>query len=56
MDEESQKRHGPVSLYGLTPEEALRRAMSVPAPAHDPKPPKPPEKAKKKKPGGKKKG
>jgi hypothetical protein len=28
----------PISLYPLTPEEALRRAMSVPAPKSDPKP------------------
>jgi len=29
----------PLSLAPLTPEEALRRAMSVPAPKSDPKPP-----------------
>jgi hypothetical protein len=33
-------RSKPISLRPLTPEEALRRAMSIPAPDHDPKPPK----------------
>jgi hypothetical protein len=29
----------PISLYPLTPEEALRRAMSAPVPKSEPKPP-----------------
>ena len=36
----------PISLYPLTPEEALRRAMRAPVPKSDPKPP-PKAKAKK---------
>ena len=30
----------PISLYPLTPEQALRRAMSAPVPKSEPKPPK----------------
>jgi hypothetical protein len=33
-------RTKPISLAPLTLEQALKRAMSVPARAHDPKPPK----------------
>jgi hypothetical protein len=41
----------PVSLKPLTLEQALKRAMSVPAPDHDPKPPKSKKKAVKRKKG-----
>jgi hypothetical protein len=44
----------PISLYPLTPAEALRRAMAAPVPKHDPKPPAKPKAAKKAK--AKKKG
>jgi hypothetical protein len=37
----------PVSLYPLTTEEALRRAMAAPVPKSEPKPPKKPAKARK---------
>jgi hypothetical protein len=38
----------PLSLAPLTPEDALRRAMSVPPPKHDPPTPKAKKAAKKK--------
>lgn len=37
----------PISLKPLTPRQALKQAMSVPAPEHDPPPPKAKKKAKK---------
>jgi len=40
-DNRSPGRAGsPISLYPLTPEQALRRAMSAPVPKSEPKPPK----------------